>query len=115
MTQLNKDNARLVSELGATRKATHDLEAKLHSADAKLEDANKRLQAQSAELQQYTDSAQRQTSHIDDLAQRLESAQNKVQDFTISQAKLEAELSVKNDMIERLMVEKQRRHDESAT
>ena len=77
--------------------------------------ANKQLQTQTTDLQQYADSAQRQASQIDELAQRLESAQSKVQDFTVSQAKLETELSVKNDMIERLMAENRRQYDAPAT
>ena len=115
LTQLNKDNARLVSELSAARKATQELESKLNRADAKLEDASKRLQAQSADLAEHKDSTQRQGSQIIELTQRLESAQNKIQDFTISQAKLEAKLSVKNEMIERLMAENWRQRDEPAT
>lgn len=115
LTQLNKDNARLVSELSAARKAAHDLESKLNSADAKIEDASKRLQAQSTDLRQYADSTQRQASQIDELTQRLESAQSKLQDYIVGKAKLEAELSVKNDMIERLMAENRRQHDEPAT
>ncbi|MCK5770850.1 DNA-binding protein [Algiphilus sp.] len=114
LTQLNKDNARLISELSAARKATQDLESKLNRTDAKLEDANKRLQTQSTDLQQYADSAQRQALQMDELTQRLELAQGKVKDFTVSQAKLEAELSVKNDMIERLMAENRRQYDEPA-
>ena len=114
LTQLNKDNARLISELSAARKATQDLESKLNRTDAKLEDANKRLQTQSTDLQQYADSAQRQALQIDELTQRLDLAQGKVKDFTVSQAKLEAELSVKNDMIERLMAENRRQYDEPA-
>ena len=104
-----------MSELGAARKATQDLESKLNRTDAKLEDANKQLQTQTTDLQQYADSAQRQASQIDELTQRLESAQSKVQDFTVSQAKLETELSVKNDMIERLMAENRRQYDAPAT
>jgi DNA repair exonuclease SbcCD ATPase subunit len=114
LTQLNKDNARLVSELGATRKARHNLEMKLNSADAKLKDTNKRLQAQSADLSQYKDLAQRQGSQLDELTQQLESAESTIQDFTVGQARLEAELSVKNDMIELLMAEKRRHHEEPA-
>ena len=82
---------------------------------APITDINKQLQTQSTNLQQYADSAQRQASQIDELTQRLESAQSKVQDFTVSQAKLETELSVKNDMIERLMAENRRQYDEPAT
>lgn len=52
LTHLNKDNARLVSELSAARKATQELETKLNRGDAKLEDARKRLQTQSADLVQ---------------------------------------------------------------
>ncbi len=115
LTQLNKDNARLVSELNSARKAAHDLESKLSNADAKLEDADTRLQAQTAELAQYKDSTQRQGLQIIELTQRLETAQNRIHDFTISQAKLEAELSVKSDMIERVMAESRRQHDEPAT
>lgn len=114
LTQLNKDNARLVSELSAARKAAYDLESKLNSADSKLEDAKRRLQGQSIDLAQHVDSTQRQASEIDELTQRLESAQSKIQDFTVSQTKLEVELSVKNDLIERLMAEKQRNHDQPA-
>jgi len=115
LTQFNKDNARLVSELSAARKTVHDFESKLSNTNAKLEDAGKRLQAQSTDLRQYADSTQRQASQVDELKQRLESAQGKVQDFTISQAKLEAELLVKNDMIERLMAESRSQHDEPGT
>lgn len=111
LTQLNKDNARLVSELNAARKTAHGLESKLFNADAKLQDTVARLQAQSGELTQYKDSTERQGSQIFELTQRLESTQNKMQGFTIGQAKLEAELSVKNDMIERLMAENRRQHD----
>ena len=114
LTQLNKDNARLISELSAACKATQDLKSKLNRTDAKLENANKQFQAQSTDLQQYADSAQRQALQIDELTQRLELAQGKAQDFALSQAKLEAELSVKNDMIERLMAENRRQYDEPA-
>lgn len=115
LTQLNKDNARLVSELSAARRAARDFESKLNSAHSKLEDAKRRLQAQSIDLAQHVDSTQRQASEIDELALRLESAQSKVQDFTVSQAKLETELSVKNDLIERLIAEKQRNDDQPTT
>lgn len=115
LTQLNKDNARLVSELGAARKTAHDLESKLNRAETKLDDAGKRLQVQSTDLQQYADSTQRQASQIDELTQRLESAQSKIQDYIVGQAKLEVELSVKNALMERYMTENQRHHDEPST
>lgn len=105
----------MVSELSAARKATQELESKLHRTDAKLEDASKRLQTQSADLARYKDSAQRQDSQIIELTQRLESAQSKGQNFTVSQAKLDAELSVKNDIFEHLMAENRRQYDEPAT
>lgn len=81
----------------------------LNNVNVKLEDAGKRLQAQSADLQQYAGSTQRQTFQLDELKQRLESVQGKVQDFFRS-GETGGELSVKNDLIERLMAEKQR-HD----
>lgn len=115
LTQLNKDNARLVSELSAARRTAHDLESKLNSVDGKLEGARNQLQAQAADLQQYAGSTQRQASQIDELTQRFESAQSKIQDYIVGRAKLEAELSVKSDLIERYMAEKQRHHDEPAT
>ncbi len=64
LTQLNKDNARLVSELSAARRAAHDFESKLNSADSKLEDSKRRLQAQSIDLAQHVDCTQRQASEI---------------------------------------------------
>lgn len=106
LTQLNKDNARLVSELGSARKEAHDFQTKLNTASAQLEDARRRLQAQTSELSQCEGSAERQGLQILELTQRVESLQNEIQNFTVNQAKLEAEVSVKNDMIERLMTEK---------
>jgi len=115
VTQLNKDNARLVSELSAARENAHDLESKLKSAEAKLEGTAKQLQTQSTELAQLADASQHQGAKIDELTQHLESAQSKIQDHILSQAKLEAGLSVKNDMIERLIADRQRHQDEPAT
>jgi chromosome segregation ATPase len=114
LTQLNMDNARLVSELSTARKAVHDLESKFAAVNAKLEAADQRLQAQATDLQQHAERAQGQASQIDGLTQRLESAQREIQDFTVSHAKLEAEISVKNDIIERLLADKHRNRGETA-
>jgi chromosome segregation ATPase len=115
LTQLNKDNARLVSELSAARKAAQGLETKLNSVKAKREDASKRLQAQEADLAKFADKNQSQGARITELTQHLESAQREIRDFTLRQAKLEAELSVKSEMVERLITETPRHHNEQPT
>lgn len=114
LTQLNKDNARLVSELGAARKEVQDFQTKLNTASAKLEDVRGRLQTQASELSRCEGSAERQSLQISELTQRVESLQSEIRNFAVNQARLEAEVSVKNDMIERLMTEKRNVKDAPA-
>lgn len=98
-----------MKEQRAAREAAHNFKPGLNTAYTQLEGTSRRLQAQPRELSQYEERSQRQRSQIVELTQRLESAQPKIRDFTVNHPKLAAELSVKDDMIERLMAQKQQR------
>lgn len=107
LTLLHKDNARLAAELEAAREAEQSLEVKLKRAETTIEQSSYTLNARSSELQRYIDSGRRQAAQIEALMREAESAQEKIQEFTVAQAKLESELAVKNDLITRLMAKMQ--------
>lgn len=102
ITQLNKDNGRLAAELGATQKTAAKLEAEQRkltaSLESKAEEANK-LNTQLSELNiQSKELIQLKKLSEELLAWKAEAS--------VSIGKLEAEISIKTDMMNRLLEEK---------
>lgn len=103
ITLLHKANARLDAELDAARQAEQAVTEKLRRAEKTLEESSYALNARSSELQRYIDSGRRQSVQIELLRSEAELSQSKTQEFMVTQARLESELAVKNDLIARLM------------
>ncbi|WP_018275138.1 DNA-binding protein [Teredinibacter turnerae] len=102
ITQLNKDNGRLAAELGSIQKTTAKLEAEQRkltaSLDSKTEEANT-LITKLSELKVESD-------ELNQLKKLNEELQAWKAEASVSIGKLEAEISIKTDMMNRLLEEK---------
>ncbi len=102
ITQLNKDNGRLAAELGSIQKIAAKLEAEQRkltaSLDSKTEEANT-LNTKLSELKVQSD-------ELDQLKKLNEELQAWKTEASVSIGKLEAEISIKTDMMNRLLEEK---------
>ena len=102
ITQLNNDNGRLAAELGATQKTVAKLEAEQRklttNLDLKTEETDS-LQTQLSELKD-------QSEEIDKLKKLNEELLVWKAEALVSIGKLETEISIKTDMMNRLLAEK---------
>ncbi len=102
ITQLNKDNGRLAAELGSIQKIDAKLEAEQRkltaSLDSKTEEANT-LNTKLSELKVQSD-------ELNQLKKLNEELQAWKAEASVSIGKLEAEISIKTDMMNRLLEEK---------
>lgn len=104
ITQLNKDNGRLTAELGAAQKASATSESAHRALRGKFDLLASRADSLEEQLTTMNDHSIEQESlkeNIEKLRSWREAAQT-------SLAKLEAEVAVKTDIIDRLMSEKNR-------
>lgn len=102
ITQLNNDNGRLAAEFGATQKTVAKLEAEQRklttNLDLKTEETDS-LQTQLSELKD-------QSEEIDKLKKLNEELLVWKAEALVSIGKLETEISIKTDMMNRLLAEK---------
>jgi len=104
ITQLNKDSGRLAAELGAVQKIAAKLETEQGKLTASLESKGEEagsLKTQLSELKV-------QSEDLIQLKKLNEELQAWKAEASVSIGKLEAEISIKTDMIDRLMGEKNR-------
>jgi len=104
ITQLNKDNGRLVAELGTAQKAAVTLEA----AHSKLQGQFDLLALREGSLEEQLAKMKTQCIELESLKENLEKLRSWKDVEQVNLAKLEAEVTVKTDMIDRLMGEKNR-------
>jgi chromosome segregation ATPase len=102
ITGLNKDNGRLVAEISAVQKTLAELQAESRKHQAQID-------TQKSENKVLEDKIQKNESY----ASELESLKKEHKTLTewkekslLAQAKLEAEVAVKNELVERLLEEK---------
>ncbi len=102
ITGLNKDNGRLVAEISAAQKTLAELQAESRKHLAQID-------SQASENKVLKDKIQKNESYISE----LELLKNELQTLVewkekslLAQAKLEAEVAVKNGLVERLLEEK---------
>lgn len=104
ITQLNKDNGRLAAELGSIQKTAAKLEAEQRkltaSLGSKTEEANT-LNTKLSELKVQSD-------ELNQLKKLNEELQAWKAEASVSIGKLEAEISIKTDMMNRLLEEKRK-------
>ncbi|WP_231856198.1 RNA methyltransferase [Zhongshania aliphaticivorans] len=102
ITQLNKDNGRLAAELGSIQKAAAKLETEQRKLttdlDSKAEESDS-LKIQLSELAA-------QVEELDKVKKLNEELQAWKAEASVSIGKLEAEISIKTDMMNRLLEEK---------
>lgn len=104
ITQLNKDNGRLVAELGTAQKTAVTLE----SAHSKLQGQFDSLALTESSLEEQVTKMKAQCIELESLKENIEKLRSWKEVEQVNRAKLEAEVTVKTDMIDRLMSEKNR-------
>jgi|SRR5690554_4465408 chromosome segregation ATPase len=102
ITQLNKDNGRLAAELGAAQKTAVNLETERRKLTASLDSKTKEADSLKTQLSEF----KAQSEEVDKVKKLNEELQVWKADTSISVGKLEAEVSVKTDMLNRLLEEK---------
>ncbi len=100
ITQLNRDNASLVGEVGELRKQAKQLEKHLAEATKKAELASET----SAKLTTVMQDKDKLELRVTALSQALESEIEKARTLELGAAKLQTELEVKNGLLEKLVV-----------
>ena len=104
ITQLNKDNGRLVAELGSAQKTAVTLE----SAHSKLQGQFDSLALTESSLEEQVTKMKAQCIELESLKENIEKLRSWKEVEQVNRAKLEAEVAFKTDMIDRLMSEKNR-------
>tara|TARA_R110002072_G_scaffold238329_1_gene395672 strand:+ start:5477 stop:6511 length:1035 start_codon:yes stop_codon:yes gene_type:complete len=102
ITQLNKENARFVTEISETRKLIPPLDTKITLLEKQLSTAlnkNATLTSQKSEQQIF---AKRQEEELTEAKKHLVNAIKLQQDLNIEIAKLKSELDVKNEMFDKI-------------
>lgn len=106
ITQLNKDNARFVTELTTVRRNANDMESKALSNGRELEELRVEIAALKGSLTNAKSEEERLLSELDDTAKKLEEVTALNNSLTIERAKLESETEVKSEMLDKLLEEK---------
>ena len=104
ITQLNKDNGRLAAELGATQKTVAKLEAEHRKLTTNLELKTEETDSLQTQLSEFKD----QSEEIDKLTKLHEELLAWKAQASVSIGKLETEISIKTDMMDRSLAEKNR-------
>ena len=102
ITQLNKDNGRLSAELGAVQKTAAKLEAEQHKLTMHLDSKTGEADSLKTQLSGLT----AQVEQFNKLKKLNEELQAWKAEASVSIGKLEAEISIKTDMMDRLLEEK---------
>ena len=109
ITQLNKDNGRLAAELGATQKTVAKLEAEQRKQTANLESKSAEVESLKTQLSEF----ENQSEELDKLKKLNEELQAWKAQASVSIGKLETEVSIKTEMMNRLLEEKSKTSEAS--
>ena len=104
ITQLNKDNGRLVSELNTTQKELSETKAKLQAAESKELQSSKQLSAFKSQLKASSSAENKLASNLKSLEVKLVSAEKLNQEKELEIGKLVSELEIKNKLFEKIEV-----------
>lgn len=102
ITQLNKDNGRLAAELGAAQKTAANLESEQRKLTTKLESEVEEADSLKTQLSEF----KAQSEELDKLKKLNGELKAWKAEASVSIGKLEAEISIKTDMMNRLLDEK---------
>ena len=109
ITQLNKDNGRLAAELGATQKAVAKLEAEQRKLITNLESKSAEVESLKTQLSEL----ENQSEELDKLKRLNEELLAWKAQASVSIGKLETEVSIKTEMMNRLLEEKSKTSEAS--
>lgn len=104
ITQLNKDNGRLVSELNTTQKELSETKAKLQAAESKELQSSKQLSAFKSQLKASNSAENKLATNLKSLEVKLVSAEKLNQEKELEIGKLVSELEIKNKLFEKIEV-----------
>ncbi|MBD2860332.1 DNA-binding protein [Spongiibacter sp. KMU-158] len=102
ITQLNKDNGRLAAELGATQKTVAKLEAEQRKLTTNLESKSEEVESLKTQLSEF----ENQSEELDKLKRLNEELLAWKAQASVSIGKLETEISIKTEMMNRLLEER---------
>ena len=102
ITQLNKDNGRLAAELGATQKTVAKLEAEQRKLITNLESKSAEVESLKTQLSEL----EKQSEELDKLKRLNEELLAWKAQASVSIGKLETEISIKTEMMNRLLEER---------
>ena len=102
ITQLNKDNGRLAAELGATQKTVAKLEAEQRKLITNLESKSAEVESLKTQLSEL----ENQSEGLDKLKRLNEELLAWKAQASVSIGKLETEISIKTEMMNRLLEER---------
>ena len=102
ITQLNKDNGRLAAELGATQKTVAKLEAEQRKLITNLESKSAEVESLKTQLSEL----ENQSEELDKLKRLNEELLAWKAQASVSIGKLETEISIKTEMMNRLLEER---------
>lgn len=108
VTQLNKDNGRFVAELGAAQKTVTNLESEQRKLTASLESKSEETDSLKAQLTEF----KTQFVELNKLKKLNEELIAWKAEASVSIGKLEAEIAVKTEMMNRLLEEKKKAPEE---
>lgn len=102
ITQLNKDNGRLTAELGAAQKSAANLETEQRKLTASLDSKTKEADSLKTQLSKF----KAQSEELNKLKKLNEELQAWKAEASVLIGKLEAEISIKTEMMNRLLEDK---------
>lgn len=104
ITQLNKDNGRLVSELNASQKELSGTKAKLQTFESKELQSSKQLSVFKSQLKASNSAENKLFANLKNLEVKLASSDKLNQEKELEIGKLVTELEIKNKLFEKLEV-----------
>ncbi|WP_019605994.1 hypothetical protein [Teredinibacter turnerae] len=104
ITQLNKDNGRLAAELGATQKTVAKLDSEQRKLTVNLGAKAEEVESLKAQLSEFEEQAE----EFGKLKKLNDELQTWKAEASVSIGKLETEISIKTEMMNRLLAEKSR-------
>jgi chromosome segregation ATPase len=111
ITQLNTDNARLVAELSEARKRLAAEEARIQQLERQGRVVEEKATTLAAQLVASESTQSQQIDMLDDLDNRVDASERERQQLEIELAALRAELSVKNQIFEKMRVDVEDQQD----
>jgi hypothetical protein len=104
ITQLNKDNGRLVSELNTTQRALSDTKVQLRTVESESQRSLQRLGILESQLKDSNNSQNKLSDKFKDLESQLALSEKLNHEKDVGIGKLKSELEIKNQIFDKLKI-----------